>query len=76
MTATATAAKYDAILDAEALLRIERALSAFAPSSKPDYLRTASESNLRRAQARLFAAIDDLTPAEATAFGAYRLTAR
>lgn len=62
-------AKFDAILDLEQAARLSGAAAAFAPM-KAD--KTGSESD----RAKLYAAIDALTPDEQAAFGEYRAAVR
>ena len=71
MSNNETAATFDAILRLEWEVRVTRTAAEFAPINR---LRETDsiKSNARTAQARLFAAVEALSDAEAVAFGEYR----
>lgn len=60
------AARFDALLDLERQTQVTKNVAGFIVGD--------GVAAQRRGQARLFAAIAALTPAEAAAFGRYRLT--
>lgn len=70
-TAT-TAQRFDAILDLEKEVRIMHTVRAFRPAGLSTYVAERQDRSSSSAQARLFAAIDALTPDEAAEFGRYR----
>ena len=67
--------KFEEILDAEALVRSEKAGVAFAPLGTPPYRKDAAHRNLARAETTLFLLVDALSLEELRAFGAYRKAA-
>lgn len=69
-----TNARFDVILDLEHEVRLTKTIDLFAPMNLRAGQKADRATNAASAQARLFAAIDSLTPAEATAFTAYRRT--
>lgn len=67
---------FETILDLEHEVRITKVSAVFAPSSFRLDQKTDRYSNAASAQARLFAALDALTPAEQVAFGKYRSSSK
>lgn len=64
--------KFEEILDAEALVRSEKAGVASAPTG---YRKDVAHRNLARAETTLFLLVDALSLEELRAFGAYRKAA-
>lgn len=76
MPYTATQIKtFDRILELESAVRVMRAVRAFRGAGVPNHAAARQDASLTADQARLFAAVDALSPADATAFGIYRIEA-
>jgi len=56
-------------------MRISRAIQVFAAAGLPDFRKAQQDESRTADEARLSAAVDALTPAEARAYGRYRLSA-
>ena len=72
---TTDTATFDRILNLEAAVRLTSACAAFRGAGVPDFAATRQDDSLSSDKAKLFAAVDALTPAQMVAFGAYRVAA-